>query len=121
MLGMAINNMLSHTMSCTLSLMASATPGAYLLHSKFRMFRLMIYRNGWGASAVDAFSTACVMQLPDIVNTILDYIPTIDFDHTADGVSLFETTIRYMGGMLSGKDENHVIGGQGSFKQVMTS
>ena len=49
------------------------------------------------------------MQLPDIVNTILDYIPTIDFDHTSDEVSLFETTIRYMGGILSGKDKNHVM------------
>jgi mannosyl-oligosaccharide alpha-1,2-mannosidase len=45
------------------------------------------------------------MQLPDVVNTILDYIPTIDFDQTPDGVSLFETTIRYMGGMLSGKEK----------------
>ncbi|KAN0117545.1 glycoside hydrolase family 47 protein [Hyaloscypha variabilis] len=61
-------------------------------------------RNGWGASAIDAFSTACVMQIPDIVNTILDYIPTIDFDHTTEQVSLFETTIRYMAGMLSGYD-----------------
>ena len=60
-------------------------------------------RNGWGASAVDAFSTALVMQLPDIVDTILEFIPTIHFDETADQVSLFETTIRYLGGMLSGK------------------
>jgi mannosyl-oligosaccharide alpha-1,2-mannosidase len=66
-------------------------------------------RNGWGASAVDAFSTACVMQIPDIVNTILDFIPIIDFDQTSDQVSLFETTIRYIGGMLSGKDRSHVI------------
>ncbi|PVH83057.1 glycoside hydrolase family 47 protein [Cadophora sp. DSE1049] len=61
-------------------------------------------RNGWGASAVDAFSTALVMQIPDIVDTILEFIPTIDFDKTADQVSLFETTIRYLGGMLSGYD-----------------
>ncbi|KAH7380823.1 glycoside hydrolase family 47 protein [Cadophora sp. MPI-SDFR-AT-0126] len=61
-------------------------------------------RNGWGASAVDAFSTALVMQIPDIVDTILEFIPTIDFDKTTDQVSLFETTIRYLGGMLSGYD-----------------
>tara|TARA_R110002060_G_scaffold13502_6_gene19119 strand:+ start:310 stop:552 length:243 start_codon:yes stop_codon:yes gene_type:complete len=60
-------------------------------------------RNGWGASAVDAFSTALIMQIPDIVDTILEFIPTINFDETADQVSLFETTIRYLGGMLSGK------------------
>lgn len=63
-------------------------------------------RNGWGASAVDALSTACIMGLPDIVNQIVDYIPTIDWS-VSEGdqvVSLFETTIRYLGGMLSGYD-----------------
>ncbi|KAG0649854.1 putative mannosyl-oligosaccharide alpha-1 [Hyphodiscus hymeniophilus] len=63
-------------------------------------------RNGWGASAADAFSTALVMQIPSIVSTILEYIPTIDFDAPVPGsqVSLFETTIRYLGGMLAGYD-----------------
>lgn len=42
------------------------------------------------------------MQLPEVVNTVLDFIPTIDFDHTNDEISLFETTIRYIGGLLSG-------------------
>lgn len=55
---------------------------------------------------MDAFSTALLMQIPEIVDEILNYIPTIDFDHTTDGVSLFETTIRYLGGMLSGKIYN---------------
>ena len=64
----------------------------------------MMLRNAWGASAVDAFSTALVMQIPDIVETILDYIPTIDFTNTTTEVSLFETTIRYLAGMLSGYD-----------------
>lgn len=63
-------------------------------------------RNGWGASAVDAFSTALVMQDQDIVNQILAYIPTIDFSvsYENEQVSMFETTIRYLGGMLSGYD-----------------
>lgn len=39
-----------------------------------------------------------------IVNEILDYIPTIDYSQTDQTVSLFETTIRYLGGMLSGYD-----------------
>lgn len=64
----------------------------------------MLGRNGWGASAVDAFSTAIVMQIPSIVNTILEYIPTIDYDVTTEQVSLFETTIRYLGGMLAGNE-----------------
>ncbi|KAF2092100.1 glycoside hydrolase family 47 protein [Saccharata proteae CBS 121410] len=61
-------------------------------------------RNGWGASAVDALSTALVMGEKEIVKQIIDYIPTIDYTYTPDQVSLFETTIRYVGGMLSGYD-----------------
>ncbi|KAI9839391.1 MAG: maturation of Asn-linked oligosaccharides protein [Sclerophora amabilis] len=61
-------------------------------------------RNAWGASAVDALSTALLMELPDVVDNILDYIPTVDFSKTATQVSLFETTIRYLGGMLAAYD-----------------
>lgn len=61
-------------------------------------------RNQWGASAVDALSTALVMQQKDIVNQIIDYIPTINYFQTPTEVSLFETTIRYLGGMLAGYD-----------------
>ncbi|GAB7362051.1 hypothetical protein MBLNU230_g2085t1 [Neophaeotheca triangularis] len=63
-------------------------------------------RNGWGASAVDALSTAAIMELPEIVNQIVDYIPAIDFSisYEDQSVSVFETTIRYLGGMLSGYD-----------------
>ncbi|KAF2183163.1 glycoside hydrolase family 47 protein [Zopfia rhizophila CBS 207.26] len=61
-------------------------------------------RNAWGASAVDALSTAIIMEQKDIVNTILDYIPTINYANTTTEVSLFETTIRYLGGMISGYD-----------------
>ena len=52
-------------------------------------------RNGWGASAVDALSTALVMQIPEIVDEILDYIPTINFANTTTEVSLFETTVSW--------------------------
>jgi mannosyl-oligosaccharide alpha-1,2-mannosidase len=62
------------------------------------------HRNGWGASAVDALSTALIMGQGEIVDQILGHIPTIDFSVTNDSVSLFETTIRYLGGMLSGYD-----------------
>ena len=44
------------------------------------------------------------MQIPDIVDQILTYIPTIDYTNTSTEVSLFETTIRYLGGMLAGYD-----------------
>ncbi|KAI5300378.1 maturation of Asn-linked oligosaccharides protein, partial [Ascosphaera atra] len=61
-------------------------------------------RNGWGASAVDALSTAIIMDLPDVVEDIMKHIDTIDYSQTDQQVSLFETTIRYLGGMLSGYD-----------------
>jgi mannosyl-oligosaccharide alpha-1,2-mannosidase len=33
------------------------------------------------------------MEIPEIVNQIVDYIPTVDFTKTDDQVSLFETTV----------------------------
>lgn len=46
------------------------------------------------------------MELPDIVNQIVDYVPDINWSVSADNmqVSLFETTIRYLAGLLSGHD-----------------
>ncbi|KAG5300594.1 mannosyl-oligosaccharide alpha-1,2-mannosidase precursor [Histoplasma ohiense] len=61
-------------------------------------------RNGWGASAVDALSTAIIMDSPEIVKSILDHISKLNYSKTDTEVSLFETTIRYLGGMLSGYD-----------------
>lgn len=61
-------------------------------------------RNGWGATAVESLSTAIVMEIPEIVDQIMDFIPTIDFHKTNTPVNLFETTIRYLGGMLSAYD-----------------
>jgi hypothetical protein len=37
------------------------------------------------------------------ISQIIDYIPTINFDKTNQTISLFETTIRFLGGLLSGK------------------
>ncbi|KAI0540290.1 glycoside hydrolase family 47 protein [Xylaria digitata] len=64
-------------------------------------------RNGWGASAVDAISTALIMGNKEVVSQIVDHIKTINFNQTAEGaegVSLFETTIRYLGGLVSAYD-----------------
>lgn len=46
------------------------------------------------------------MEIPSIVNQIVRYVPTIDWSVSKGnaGVSLFETTIRYLGGLLSGYD-----------------
>lgn len=65
-------------------------------------------RNGWGCLPVDALDTAIIMEQSDIVNIILDFIPTINFTKTntpqPSRVSLFETNIRYLGGLLSSYD-----------------
>lgn len=46
------------------------------------------------------------MQIPEIVNQIVDYVPDVDWSVSANDepVSLFETTIRYVAGLLSGYD-----------------
>jgi hypothetical protein len=91
--------------SCTLFQIPTQTQGFYSPHFETGNSKLTyLCRNGWGASAVDAFSTAIVMQNADVTNTILSYIPTINFGQPVPGsqISLFETTIRYLAGMLSG-------------------
>lgn len=46
------------------------------------------------------------MQIPEIVNQIVDYVHDIDWSVSANDepVSLFETTIRYVADLLSGYD-----------------
>jgi mannosyl-oligosaccharide alpha-1,2-mannosidase len=61
-------------------------------------------RNDWGATAVDALGTAILMEKRDVVHTILEHVQTINFSKTDWSISVFETTIRYMGGMLSAYD-----------------
>ncbi|KAH9826136.1 glycoside hydrolase family 47 protein [Teratosphaeria destructans] len=65
-------------------------------------------RNGWGLTAIDALDTAIIMRQQDIVDEILDFVPTIDFTRnhspTVVQTSLFETNIRYLGGLLSAHD-----------------
>ncbi|EFX03144.1 mannosyl-oligosaccharide alpha-1,2-mannosidase precursor [Grosmannia clavigera kw1407] len=61
-------------------------------------------RNGWGASAIDAFSTAVVMENSQVIQQILDHVQNINFDNSVGTISLFETTIRYLGGLLSAYD-----------------
>ncbi|KIK66353.1 glycoside hydrolase family 47 protein [Collybiopsis luxurians FD-317 M1] len=60
-------------------------------------------RNGWGASIVDALGTIILMGFDDLFDQALDFVSKINFkeSNTPSTVSLFETTIRYVGGMLS--------------------
>lgn len=58
----------------------------------------------------DALDTAIIMEQDDIVKIILDFVPTVDFTmnnafgDNAQWTSLFETNIRYLGGMLGSYD-----------------
>lgn len=68
-------------------------------------------RNGWGLTAIDGLDTAIIMEQTDIVNIILAYVPTIDFtknnaagQYDPASTSLFESNIRYIGGLLSAYD-----------------
>lgn len=86
-------------------------------------------RNGWGVTAFDALSTAIIMEQTDIVNFILDYIPTVDFSKTVTPrnsiVSVFETNIRYLGGMIGAYDLltgpfSHLEVDEGNVKALLT-
>ncbi|MBW0505930.1 hypothetical protein O181_045645 [Austropuccinia psidii MF-1] len=60
-------------------------------------------RNGWSASLVDALDTLFVMDLQTEFEKAIAATLKIDFSRSQvdQGVSVFETTIRYIGGMLS--------------------
>jgi mannosyl-oligosaccharide alpha-1,2-mannosidase len=58
-------------------------------------------RNGWGAFIVDSASTLALMGLWDELAHSLEHILAIDFAEAKDLVDPFETTIRYLGGLLS--------------------
>ncbi|KAH7325710.1 glycoside hydrolase, family 47 [Stachybotrys elegans] len=64
-------------------------------------------RNKWGVTPIDALSTAAIMGQADIVQQILDFVPTINFTTTEEPdsvISVFETNIRYLAGLISGYD-----------------
>ncbi|KAG9256834.1 family 47 glycoside hydrolase [Emericellopsis atlantica] len=63
-------------------------------------------RNRWSVTAIDALSASIVLRDEESVNQILEFVPTIDFTTTAEpgDISLFETNIRYFGGLLSAYD-----------------
>lgn len=60
---------------------------------------------GWGVTIVDGIDTAIIMNLTDIVAKQLAFISQIDFTTTTYGpVEIFDTNIRYVGGLLSSYD-----------------
>jgi mannosyl-oligosaccharide alpha-1,2-mannosidase len=55
---------------------------------------------GWGATMVDSLSTMMIMELEDEAITVLPFIQKINFN-VDDNLSVFESIIRYLGGLLS--------------------
>jgi mannosyl-oligosaccharide alpha-1,2-mannosidase len=58
-------------------------------------------RNGWGAFIVDSASTLVLMGLWEEFSHSIEHILGVDFEVATGLVDPFETTIRYMGGLLS--------------------
>ncbi|RAH72242.1 class I alpha-mannosidase 1A [Aspergillus aculeatinus CBS 121060] len=62
--------------------------------------------NGWGATLVDSLDTLWLMDLKEEFSIAVDYVKTIDFTTTSkrNEIPLFETVIRYLGGLISAYD-----------------
>ncbi|KAK3209360.1 hypothetical protein GRF29_69g1526383 [Pseudopithomyces chartarum] len=60
---------------------------------------------GWGATLVDALDTLWIMGLKDEFYEAVEAVAAIDFGVSeSTTISVFETTIRYLGGLLSAYD-----------------
>ncbi|KAG5356211.1 Endoplasmic reticulum mannosyl-oligosaccharide 1,2-alpha-mannosidase [Yarrowia sp. B02] len=60
---------------------------------------------GWAATLVDALDTLWIMDLKDEFKLAADKVAQIDFTRSGrDVIPVFETTIRYLGGLLSAYD-----------------
>lgn len=61
--------------------------------------------NGWGATLVDSLSTLWIMGLKQEFKEAVRKVAAIDWDNTTSpDCNLFETNIRYLGGLLSAYD-----------------
>lgn len=60
---------------------------------------------GWGATLVDTLDTLWMMELKDDFEEAVDAVKTIDFTTSArNDIPLFETVIRYLGGLVAAYD-----------------
>lgn len=63
---------------------------------------------GWGATLVDSLDTLWIMGFKDEFYEAVEAVAAIDFSKSEmQFISVFETTIRYLGGMLSAYDLSH--------------
>ncbi|KAJ5363150.1 Glycoside hydrolase family 47 [Penicillium brevicompactum] len=61
--------------------------------------------NGWGATLVDSLDTLWIMEMKDEFSEAVDAIKKIDFKTSLrEDIPVFETTIRYIGGLLGAYD-----------------
>ncbi|KAI1610078.1 mannosyl-oligosaccharide alpha-1,2-mannosidase [Exophiala viscosa] len=61
--------------------------------------------NGWGATLVDSLDTLWIVGLRDDFEEAVDAVAEIDFKTSArKDIPLFETTIRYLGGLIAAYD-----------------
>lgn len=101
------------TILCYQSLEGPQTIGGNCLGNSGRDTLLTIpNRNAWGVTPIDALSTAIIMEERQTVNQILKYAATIDFTTTKEvnsSISLFETNIRYLGGLIAGMFPLYVL------------
>lgn len=60
---------------------------------------------GWGATLVDSLDTLWIMDMKEEFYQAVRHVATIDWNNsTSQDCSLFETNIRYLGGLLSAYD-----------------
>jgi mannosyl-oligosaccharide alpha-1,2-mannosidase len=60
---------------------------------------------GWGATLVDSLDTLWIMGFKEYFYEAVEAVATIDFGKSeSNSISVFETTIRYLGGLLSAYD-----------------
>ncbi|CAG8706410.1 11093_t:CDS:2 [Racocetra persica] len=57
--------------------------------------------NGWGVTIIDALDTMWIMGLKAEFNRSRDFVKNLNFTKTVDNINVFETIIRYLGGLLS--------------------
>ncbi|KAK3622977.1 hypothetical protein LTR56_018809 [Elasticomyces elasticus] len=61
--------------------------------------------NGWGATLVDSLDTLWLMNLTSEFNEAVEFVREIDFTtSTRSDIPVFETTIRYLGGLIAAYD-----------------
>jgi mannosyl-oligosaccharide alpha-1,2-mannosidase len=73
--------------------------------------------NGWGATLVDSLDTLWIMGMKEEFDEAVEVVSRIDFTtSTRPDIPLFETVIRYLGGLVAAYD---VTGKQGKYSVLL--